>query len=118
MNLDKVFISMTKIIKKYTAFMVWWKNNLEKLIKENKKLVIIFWHPLCIPCQKIMFKIPVIYLYYKFKWYNLKFCNVKENCKSCEKNLIHTTPTMIIYKEHKEYKRYEDKEVLENIYNI
>ena len=118
MNLDKLFISGAKFIKKYTSFMVWWKNNLNKVIEENKKLIIIFWHPLCGPCKKIMIKIPIIFFYYKIKWYNLKFCNVQENCSSCMEKMVHTTPTLVIYKNGKELKRYEDNDVLDNLYKI
>ena len=118
MNLDKLFITMSKFMKKYTNFMVWWKNNLDKVIKENKKLIIIFWHPLCIPCKKIMFKIPLIYPFYKTKWYTLKFCNVNENCQTCMEKLIHTTPTLIKYENWKEILRFEGDEVLEKIFKI
>lgn len=116
--MDKFFIFIAKIIKKYTNFMIWWKNNLEKLIKENNKIIIIFWLPLCIPCKKIMLLIPIIYFYYLFKGYKLKFCNVKENCKECEKHLIHVTPTLIVYENWNEKIRLEDSKVIKNLFKL
>ena len=119
MNLDKLFLFWAKFLKKHTNFMVWSADRLDTIIKENPKLIIIFWHPLCDACKKIMFKIPLIYPYYKFKGYTLKFSNVKENCASCiEKCNIHVVPTMVIYENGKEVKRYEDDKVLENLFKI
>lgn len=119
MNLDKFFLFFAKILKKYTNFMIWNNHSLDSIIKDHSKLIIIFGHPLCGVCKKIMFKIPLIYPYYKFKGYTLKFSNVKENCERCIKNYnINVVPTLIIYKNWKEVKRYEGHEVLENLFNI
>jgi len=118
MNFDKIFLVWANLMKKYTSLMIGWKNNLEKVVNENKKLIVIFWHPLCIPCKKIFIKVPVIFVFYKFKGYTLKFCNLKDNNEHCEKYNINTTPTMIIFENGKEVKRYEDEEVLKNLYKI
>jgi len=67
MNLDKLFVATAKFMKKYTDFMVGWPDRLDNIISEHKKIIIIFWHPLCDACKKIMFKIPLIYPYYKIK---------------------------------------------------
>lgn len=95
--IDKIMIFFSKIIKKYTNFMIWWYSNLEKTIKNNKKLLIVFWHPKCKPCQKIMFKIPIIYFKTNKKNITLRFCNVLENCEECKKNWITLTPILRYY---------------------
>ena len=118
MKMDKIFIFMAKFIKKHTNFMVWWENNLDKVINENNKIIIIFWHPLCIPCQKIMLLMPVIYVYYTIKWYKLKFCNVKENCQECERSFIKTTPTLIVYEKSIEKIKLEDEEVMKKLFKV
>jgi len=119
MNLDKIFVKTAKLMKKYSWLVIWWDKQINKVISNNKKLVIIYGHPLCIPCKKIFPQIIPMYIFYKFKWYNLKFANVKEACEKCVKeNNITTTPTMVLYHDWKETKRYEDNEVLKNLYKI
>ena len=119
MNFDKLFVKTAKLMKKYSWLVIWWDNQINKVISENKKLVIIYWHPLCIPCKKIFPQIIPMYIFYKFKWYNLKFANVKEACEKCVKdNNITITPTMILYKNWKEIKRYEDEIVLKHLYDL
>ena len=86
MDFNKLFTNTAKLMKKYSWLVIWWDNQINKVISENKKLVIIYWHPLCIPCKKIFPQIIPMYIFYKFKWYNLKFANVKEACEKCVKD--------------------------------
>ncbi len=96
-----------------------WKKSIEEVLEKNKNLIIIFGHPKCKPCQKIMFSIPIIYIKAKIKWYSLKFCNVIEN-KEKSKNLwISITPSLMVYKDSKIDKKIEvESEIFEFLKNI
>jgi len=61
MNLDEIFIAGAKLMKKYTNFMISSEYDFNK-IKDKNKLIVVFWHPKCKPCQKIMFKILFTYI--------------------------------------------------------
>jgi len=91
-------IFFAKIIKKTTNFMISWEKSLESCIKNHKKLIIIFWHPKCKPCQMIMLKIPYLYIKCLVKWITLKFCNVLENSDSCKKLWIQIVPYLFYFK--------------------
>jgi len=41
-------------MKKYTNFMISKNMSIETLLEKHKKLLVIFWHPRCKPCQKIV----------------------------------------------------------------
>lgn len=114
--MDKIFLFWAKIIKKYTKFMVSGRENLEKHLKKNKKMLIIFWHPLCGPCKKIMFLTPILYTFYALKWFKMKFIDIKENLDIAEFLDIKVTPTMISFKEWKPVKKFEDEEVMKNLF--
>lgn len=115
--LDKLMTFWSKLIKKHTNFMIRDLSDYENVITLNKKLVIIFWHPLCRWCQKIMMTLPYVYLKLKIKWYNLKFCNIRENLEVQQKLEIKKTPTLCIYEESKIINRIEEeKEVIKFLY--
>lgn len=90
-------ILWAKFMKKYTNFMVKPWNSVENILEKNKKVVIIFGHPLCIPCQKVMLYLPIVMFKVWKKWYKLKFCNVKENCELCKEIWLKKTPVLHIY---------------------
>lgn len=106
--IDNLMIIMARIIKNTTNFMIWWEK-IENILAKNKNLIIIFGHPKCKPCQKIMFMIPIIFIKAKFAWYSLRFCNVIEH-KEKSKNLwISITPSLLVYKNTEIYKKIEDE---------
>lgn len=112
--IDKIMIFFSKIIKKYTNFMIWWYKNLNNSISENNKILIIFWYPKCKPCQKIMFKIPFIYYKTNKKNITLRFCNVLENYKECKENWITLTPTLRYYENWKIIDDLTDEKMIFN----
>lgn len=115
--LDKLMIFWSNIIKKHTNFMIRSSYEFDAVIKINKKLVVILWHPLCKTCQKIMITLPFVYIKLKFKWYNLKFCNVQENKEIWTNLKITKTPTLVIYEDSKLIKKIDDeKEVISFLY--
>nr|MDD3720827.1 thioredoxin family protein [Candidatus Gracilibacteria bacterium] len=107
--LDKLMVFGAKTMKKHTSFMLRTPEELKNLIEKKKKSVVVFGHPLCKPCQKIMMKLPIIYLKLKFRGYTLNFCNIKEIIE-CAKTLgIKKTPTLIVYKNGELVKRIDDE---------
>ncbi len=94
--------------------MVWWKQKLPDIIDKYDKLVVIFGHPLCKPCQQIMIKVPIIYLKLKRKWYVLKFCNVIE----CKNYQISKVPTLIEFNKWLEKKRIEEDDIFKYLRKI
>lgn len=107
--LDKIMIFGAKTMKKHTSFMLRSPDELKKLLEKKKKSVIVFWHPLCKPCQKIMMMLPFIYTKLKFMWYTLNFCNIKEVVECAKVLWITKTPTLIVYKNWELVKRIDDE---------
>lgn len=108
--LDKIMIFGAKTMKKYTSFMLRSLEELKQLVEKNKKSVVVFWYPLCKPCQKIMMMLPFVYPTLRIKWYTLNFCNIKE-VKECAKKLwITKTPTLIIYEWWKMVKMIDNED--------
>lgn len=116
--MDKLFLWGAKVIKKYTNFMIPSYEKFEETLAKHKKVLIIFWHPLCVPCKKIMCLTPFLYIFYKIKWIQMKFCDIRENKKIAETLKITTTPSMIIYADWKILKRFEDEQVMKNILKV
>ncbi len=111
--IDTIMIFMARIIKNTTNFMIWAKN-IDEILEKNKNLIIIFGHPKCKPCQKIMFMIPIIYLKSKIAWYTLRFCNVIEHKEKSKELWISITPTLLVYKNAEIYKKIEnEKEIFD-----
>lgn len=110
--LDKIMIFWAKFMKNHSSFMIKTESEYDKILKKRKKIVIIFWHPLCKPCQDIMLRLPY-FLYKSFrKKQTLKFCNIKEN-KDIYKNLfIKKTPTLIYYESWHERQRLENEKYI------
>lgn len=98
-----------KTMKKYTSFMLRNPEELKKLVEKNKKSVVVFWHPLCKPCQKIMMMLPFIYPKLLIKGYTLNFCNIKEVIECAKELWITKTPTLVIYDNWKMIKRIDDE---------
>ena len=115
--LDKMMIFWARFMKNHSKFIVWGKNNLKTVIEENKNLIIIFGHPLCEPCQKIMFKLPILFLKTKKKKITLKFCNIKENWKDCKCENIEKVPTLIHYKDSKQELKIDNPEEIFAYFN-
>lgn len=101
-------IFLAKIMKHTTNFMIWTKN-IDNIVKQNKNLIIIFGHPKCKPCQKIMFKIPIIFFSALINKYTLKFCNVLENKAKAKEIWIIHTPSLIVYKNGTLFKKIIDE---------
>lgn len=93
--------------------MIWWKN-IWDILEKNKNLIIIFGHPKCKPCQKIMFLIPIIFIKSKLAWYTLRFCNVLEHKEKSKELWINITPTLLVYKDSEIYKKIEDENEIFN----
>jgi hypothetical protein len=106
-------IFMARLIKNTTNFMIWNKN-INKILEKNKNLIIIFGHPKCKPCQKIMFWLPIIFIKSYINWYTLRFCNVIENKEKSKDLWISITPTLLVYKNAEIYKKIKnEKEIFE-----
>jgi hypothetical protein len=111
-------IFMARIIKYTTNFMIW-DNKIDEILKNNKNLIIIFGHPKCKPCQKIMFMIPIIFIKSMFAWYTLRFCNVIEHKEKSKELWISITPTLLLYKNTEIYKKIEnEKEIFKFLNNF
>ncbi len=107
--------SMSKFMKKYTKFIIKDLNYLDS----NRKYVIIFWHPKCSSCQKIMFSFPKIYLRLKIKWIFIRFCNVLENSNLCMKIWIYDVPCLLLIENGKIIKKVTgERDILEFLYKI
>ncbi len=107
--LDKIMIFGAKTMKKYTSFMLRSPEELKSLVWKNKKSVVVFWHPLCKPCQKIMMMLPFVYPKLRIKWYTLNFCNIKEVVECAKELGITKTPTLVIYQDWKIQKMIDDE---------
>jgi thiol-disulfide isomerase/thioredoxin len=80
----------------------------EEIILKNKKVIIILGHPLCQPCQRLFFLVPVLFIRSKFKGRVLRFCNVREVPEIALKYNITTTPTLLYFENQKEKNRITD----------
>ncbi len=110
---DDLMVILAKIMKKTTNFMIW-SEKIENILAKNRNLIIIFGHPKCKPCQKIMFLIPIIYIKSKLAWYNLRFCNVLEHKEKSKKIWINITPTLLVYKDSEINKKIENEKEIFN----
>lgn len=106
-------IFMAKIMKKTTNFMISGQT-LDEIVSKNKKLIIIFGHPKCKPCQRIMLKLPILFPKTLFYWYALRFCNVLENPKKCKEIWVSHTPSLFVYKNWKLDLKISDDREIEN----
>ncbi len=105
--IDIIVIFISKLMVKHTDVMITSVLDFEKLVKKSKKLIVIFWTPKCIWCQKVLFKYP-LFLYNAKKTKNiLKFCDIKSH-KSFKNIWIKSTPTL------RAYKNWKLKEIIEN----
>ncbi|MDD5213198.1 MAG: thioredoxin domain-containing protein [Candidatus Gracilibacteria bacterium] len=95
-------------MKKTTNFMIGAKK-IDEILEKNKNLIIIFGHPKCKPCQKIMFMIPIIFIKSKLNGYTLRFCNVIEHKEKSKDLGISITPTLLVYKNAEIYKKIENE---------
>lgn len=115
---DDLMVILAKIMKKTTNFMIWGKK-IDEILKKNKNLIIIFGHPKCKPCQKIMFMIPVIFIKSLLDWYTLRFCNVIEHKEKSKELWINITPTLLVYRNAEILKKIEnEKEIFEFLKNF
>ncbi len=96
-------------MKKYTSFMLRNPEELKKIVWKNRKSVVVFGHPLCKPCQKIMIMLPFVFLKMKIKWYTLNFCNIKEVEECAISFWITKTPTLVILEKWEIVKKIEDE---------
>lgn len=106
--IDSIMVLWAKIMKKTTNFMIN-AAMFDDLIKNNKKFIIIFGHPKCKPCQKIMCRLPIVMIKALLNWYTLKFCNVLENSAKCKEMWINHTPTLYVYENAKLVLKIEDE---------
>ncbi|USN59244.1 MAG: thioredoxin family protein [Candidatus Peribacteria bacterium] len=95
-------------MKRYTSFMIRDSEELTQRIETKPKLCVIFGHPLCKPCQKIMFMLPMLLFYSGRRGYALRFCNIKEHKKIAASVGISFTPTLGVYQSGKLQKKFED----------
>lgn len=112
--MNNIFVFFSNIIKKYTNFMIKSEFELTKIISKNKKVIIIFGHPLCSWCQKIMCLIPYFFIKSLFKNITLKFCNVNENKNIITKFWIVISPTLCYFEDNILKEKFEDEKVILN----
>lgn len=85
------------------------EKNFEEILKKYDRLIVVFGHPKCKPCQSIMLKLP-FYLYKLHKRsITMKFCNVKENSTLAKSQDVQIVPTLVLYKDWKQVKKLEDE---------
>ena len=107
MVINKIMGFLSKLIKRYSNFII--DSWLESEIKNHKKIIVIFWHPMCKPCQKIMFKIPFLYLKTKKNNITLKFCNITLYNWDLKWLWVFRVPTLIYFEWWKIYKKIDDE---------
>ena len=100
-----------------TNFIIKSKLELDLENQKNNNLIIIFGHPLCLECQKIMSTIPYLIIKFFIKNTCIKFCNIKENKEIADFYWIKTSPTLTIFKNWKLVKITSDfKEIKKGLY--
>lgn len=62
--MDTLFLWCAKFLKKHTNFII---DNFDENNLQYSHHIVLFGHPLCQPCKKIMCKIPYLYVKWKIK---------------------------------------------------